>query len=95
MTVLRQLLRNRKTTRTVNTPPRSSVVCTSSTASRINNDMSLTTWIVVWPGSSRFSLGSSALTASATSTVLPPDCFRISSARARRPSIKASVRCSS
>ena len=52
MTVERQELRKQKTMRMVSRPPRSSVFMTSATDSRMNTELSRTTWISTPGGSS-------------------------------------------
>ena len=72
MIVADRLRRNRKMTSTTRTTVRTSVNLTSCTDSRIDTERSLrmSSWIA--PGSCAWSSGSSALTASTTSTVLVP-----------------------
>ena len=82
MTVERHEFRNRKTMKTVSRPPISIVTFTSSIDSRMKVESSLMIERVTPGGSSFFSFSTASRTPSATATVLAPDCFWTSSARA-------------
>ena len=75
--------------KTVSRPPISIVTFTSSIDSRMNLESSLMIERVTPGGSSFFSFSTASRTPSATVTVLAPDCFWMSRARAGRSSRKA------
>ena len=95
ITVDRHELRNRKTMKTVNRPPSTSVTCTSSIESRMNVESSRTTCSETPGGSSGDRRATASRMPSATPTVLAPACFCTSSAMAGRSSTKAALMASS
>jgi hypothetical protein len=95
ITVERQELMKQKTIRIVRIPPRIRVCLTSSRDSRMKRELSRTTEIVIPGGSSVRMLSAVRLTASATSTMLAPACFRMSNDTAGAPLTSASERRSS
>ncbi len=94
MTVDRHELRKRNTMKTVRIAPRTSVILTSETASRMNTEESRTTWIST-PGSRGFSSSIAARIPSTTATTFAFVCLVMSMATAGSPSMSASERCSS
>ena len=89
MTVERQEFRNTNTMRTVRRPPRIMVRFTSWIESRMKFESSRTTWRETPGGSSFASLSTAFRMPSATATVLAPDCFTTSRARAGASSSRA------
>ena len=95
MTVERHEFRNRNTMRTVRMPPMIIVVFTSWMESRMNAESSRTIWRDTPGGRSLPIFSTATRTPSATATVLAPDCFCTSRARAGCSSRKAALRGSS